>query len=438
MKLGPLLALVFSVIISVGIIVASSLHNGRSEGDPPVLVAGAEKTSSEKTTADESEDSSTSRESVETVVKPVPNPALGTAEYSPPPPPPEDDSPLVADAPESPPEGMVWIPGGTFMMGGQDEIQKPDEHPVHEVALDGFYMDATEVTNAQFDRFIKATGYVTYAERTHTREEYADVVPDISMIEEKNLQPGSICFNPDFDASEIDLSDPLWIYHVWKLVQGADWRHPHGPDSSIEGLDDHPVVHVNYEDVMAYCDWAGKRLPTEAEWEYAARGGLEGQSYPWGNERNPDGKWLFNMWQGVFPIERRVEDGFKHSSPVKTFPPNGYGLYDMSGNVWEWVGDYFRHDYYQYSPKRNPPGPVNSYDPMEPQYVKRVQRGGSYMCNENYCTGYRVASRMKGDELSGTFHCGFRCVIGHDELGKYRNAPRQKQNASSGQKTAAK
>jgi formylglycine-generating enzyme required for sulfatase activity len=328
---------------------------------------------------------------------------------------------------------MVWVPGGEFQMGGQDDLakSKPDELPVHSVALDGFYMDATEVTNAEFSRFVATTGYKTYAELHHSREEYKGQVPDISAIPEENLKPASICFNPAFDASEIDTSDPLWPYHVWKLVQGADWRHPHGPDSNIEGKRDHPVVHVNYQDVMEYCKWAGKRLPTEAEWEYAARGGKEGLSYSWGNERNPDGpgKWRINIWQGTFPIERKIEDGHKHSAPVISdqFPPNDYGLYHLLGNVWEWTSDYYRPDYYAHSPKRNPRGPSESFDPQEPQFVKRVQRGGSFMCNENYCLGYRVSSRMKGDEISGSFHCGFRCVVGWNELDKYQNAPRQKQ-----------
>ncbi len=339
----------------------------------------------------------------------------------------ENLPPPVTIAPDKTPAGMVWIPGGSFLMGGQDELApvKRDELPVHAVELDGFWIDATEVTNAEFARFVAATGYTTYAERYHTREEYAGQVPDLSLIQEQDLQPGSICFNPNFDASSIDTSDPLWAYNVWKIVHGADWRHPHGPDSSIDEIMDHPVVHVNFEDVQAYCRWAGKRLPTEAEWEYAARGGRAGESYPWGNERNPDGKWMTNIWQGVFPVERRIEDGFKHTAPAKSFEPNGYGLYNMSGNVWEWVSDYYDPTYYAVSPRRNPRGPEKSVNPMEPHIVARVQRGGSFMCNENYCLGYRVSSRMHGDEISGSFHCGFRCVVGWNELDQYRQALRQ-------------
>lgn len=405
MNRGPLIALLFSITICAGIIFASY----RNSGENPASI----------------EQHGASPNQSATKLASVQNESF--------PDPPDDGHPLVTESPVEAPKGMVWVPGGEFQMGGQDDITdtKPDELPIHSVALDGFYMDATEVTNAEFSRFVAATGYRTYAELHHSREEYKGQVPDISAIPEENLKPASICFNPAFDASEIDTSDPLWPYHVWKLVQGADWRHPHGPDSNIEGKLDHPVVHVNYQDVMEYCKWAGKRLPTEAEWEYAARGGKEGLSYSWGNERNPDGpgKWRINIWQGTFPIERKIEDGYKHSAPVISdqFPPNDYGLHHMLGNVWEWTSDYYRPDYYAYSPKRNPRGPSESFDPQEPQFVKRVQRGGSFMCNENYCLGYRVSSRMKGDEISGSFHCGFRCVVGWNELDKYQNAPRQKQ-----------
>jgi sulfatase modifying factor 1 len=202
----------------------------------------------------------------------------------------------------------------------------------------------------------------------------------------------------------------LWPYRLWGYVKGANWAHPSGPDSNIDATLDHPVVHVNWDDANAYAKWAGKRLPTEAEWEYAARGGTEGQAYPWGNEQLPNGKWMHNVWQGEFPYKNENLDGFIESAPVKSFAPNGYGLYDMSGNVWEWCSDWYLPDYYAFSPRKNPQGPDYSNDPNEPGMPKRVQRGGSFMCNVNYCTGYRISARMKGTPDSGLRHTGFRCV----------------------------
>jgi len=308
---------------------------------------------------------------------------------------------------------MVWIPGGTFRMGNPSPADsQADEIPVHEVTLDGFWMDETEVTNRQFKAFVDATGYVTVAEKRIDREDMRGQVPEeqLAAIPDEALDPSSICFNSGFDPSTIDKSDPRWPYSVWRVVKGADWRHPEGPASSIEDRMDHPVVHVSWEDAVAYCEWAGKRLPTEAEWEYAARGGLAHSTYPWGDERNPGGKYAGNIWQGDFPYENSVDDGFKTSSPAKSFPPNGYGLYDMSGNVWEWCADWYRPDSYARSAKRNPAGPPSSFDPMEPTIPKRVQRGGSFMCSDTYCIGYRVSARMKAEPKNGTFHGGFRCV----------------------------
>ena len=239
--------------------------------------------------------------------------------------------------------------------------------------------------------------------------------------------PGSICFNPNFDR---DLVRALkqnpnyvnWPNEVWMISKGASWRHPHGPDSSIETMLDHPVVHIAWEDAIAYSEWSGKRLPSEAEFEFAARGGQNGTVYPWGDELLIKDRWPANLWQGEFPFEHKVADGFEFTSPVKTFPANGYGLFEISGNVWEWCADWYRPDYYDDSPRRNPKGPNSSFDPNEPNLPKRVQRGGSFMCNVNYCLGYRCATRMKGEPSSSSFHAGFRCVLSPQDYERNQNA----------------
>jgi sulfatase modifying factor 1 len=321
-------------------------------------------------------------------------------------------SPLVAprfvQAPGPAPQGMVWIPGGTAVLG--DDDGKPDERPAHSATIDGFWMDRSEVTNAAFMQFADATGYLTIAERTPKREDFKGQVADVNAIPAENLVAGSICFNPNFDRRTLSKDQPLWPLQVWRYVKGANWRHPDGPASSITERMQHPVVHVAWEDAVAYCKWAHKRLPTEAEWEYAARGGQKAAIYPCGNELVHDGKWLANIWQGEFPESHDVKDGFRTTAPVGSFPPNGYGLVDMAGNVWEWCNDYYRHDYYRFAPLANPPGPSDSFDPLEPDLPKRVQRGGSFMCSDNYCRGYRITARMKQAPDSGTFHAGFRCV----------------------------
>jgi formylglycine-generating enzyme required for sulfatase activity len=320
----------------------------------------------------------------------------------------------VVGAPASPgpaPADMVWIPGGEFSMGCLDPRSSPhggpdpmpDARPVHRVRVNGFWMDATEVTNKQFAAFVAATGHVTVAERTPRAEDFPGAPPE-------NLVAGSVVFTPP--AEPVPLDDHLrW----WAYVKGADWRHPSGPESTIEGHDEEPVVHVAFEDAEAYARWAGKRLPTEAEWEFAARGGLTGSTYPWGDDFLPNGRWMANTWQGRFPGENTGDDGYPGLAPVGRFPPNDYGLHDMSGNVWEWCSDWYRPDTYAKAAATggvaiDPRGPDSSFDPLEPGQAKRVQRGGSYLCSESYCARYIVGTRGKGEISSATNHIGFRCV----------------------------
>jgi formylglycine-generating enzyme required for sulfatase activity len=304
--------------------------------------------------------------------------------------------------------GMVWIPGGEFMMGAGDEGGRADEKPQHKVKLDGYWMDATEVTNAQFSEFVKATGYVTTAERVPKWEDIKkQLPPGTPKPPDSVFVAASLVFaSPKIPVNVNDASQ----WWVWK--KGASWKHPGGPATSIKGKENHPVVQVSWDDATAYAKWAGKRLPTEAEWEFAARGGLKDALYPWGNEDIEQGKPKANTWQGNFPNKNTSWDKFYLSSAVKTFKPNGYGLYDMAGNVWEWCSDWYSDQYYaQQGPTSlNPVGPAKSYDPMEPTIPKKVVRGGSFLCNSSYCAGYRVTSRMKSSVDTGLEHTGFRCV----------------------------
>jgi sulfatase modifying factor 1 len=317
---------------------------------------------------------------------------------------------LAGPPPSAAPAGMVWIPGGEFSMGSKDprgdlcggNEPMDDARPIHRVQLDGFWMDRTEVTNAEFARFVAATKYITVAERPLKASDYPGVPAD-------QLAPGSIVFTPP--TSAVPLNNALrW----WAWVPGASWRHPEGPASTITGRDNFPVVHIAYEDAAAYAAWAGKDLPTEAQWEFAARGGLSGQAYAWGNELNPNGKKMANIWEGHFPDKNSAEDGFVGIAPVASFPANAYGLHDVAGNVWEWCSDWYAPDTYSKikGVVRNPTGPTQaeSFDPAEPGMAKRVQRGGSFLCTDQYCTRYMVGTRGKGAPDTGSNHAGFRCI----------------------------
>jgi formylglycine-generating enzyme len=306
-------------------------------------------------------------------------------------------------------EGMVWIKGGEYLMGSSNEEGRADEYPQHKVKVNGFWMDQTEVTNAQFQKFVAATGYVTTAEKAPDWEELKkQLPPGTPKPADSLLVAASLVFTPASQPVTLDNASQ-W----WRWVKGANWRHPEGPGSSIEGKDNYPVVHISWEDAQAYCKWAGKRLPTEAEWEYAARGGLINQPYSWGSEDVEIGKPKANTWQGHFPDVNTGKDGFERLAPVKSYAPNSYGLYDMAGNVWEWCSDWFSSDYYEELKETvsiNPKGPSSGYDPDEPAIPKRVVRGGSFLCNASYCSSYRVSARMKTSPDTGLEHTGFRCI----------------------------
>lgn len=323
--------------------------------------------------------------------------------------------------PEPPPADMVRIPGGDLNMGSNTSYSFPNERPVHRVTVAPFYLDPRPVTNAEFAEFIEATGYVTVAERPIDWEEMKkQVPPGTPKPPDETLQPGSLVFRQT--AGPVDLRNMgAW----WFWTNGASWRHPEGPGSSIEGRENHPVVHIAWEDANAYARWAGKRLPTEAEWEFAARGGLENQRYAWGDEENPEGRFMANRWTGKFPYFNDATDGFAGTSPVGSFPPNGYGLYDMGGNVWNWCSDIYRADTFLQRAQEpqaccDPQGPESPLGeqripgdpspPMVPGEERRVIKGGSFLCHPDYCESYRPAARRGSEPKSSTSHIGFRCA----------------------------
>lgn len=290
---------------------------------------------------------------------------------------------------------MRWIAGGEFRMGSQN----PNEGPVHKVTVSAFWMDTHELTNGEFAKFVQATKHVTIAEKAPSREEFPDASAD-------QLVPGALVFTGTKAA--VPLND---VTQWWAYIAGADWRHPQGPRSSVQGKDNYPVVQVVYSDAVAYCGWAGKRLPTEAEWEFAARGGLDQATYGWGNDRKQDHEKMANLWEGEFPYHNSGQDGFTRTAPVGSFPPNGYGLFDTAGNVWEWTSDWYAPGFDAAQPPVNPRGPEKSYDPQDPGVFKRVIKGGSFLCNDTYCRGYRPSARMAADVNTPMEHTGFRCVM---------------------------
>jgi formylglycine-generating enzyme required for sulfatase activity len=315
-----------------------------------------------------------------------------------------DGSNLTKDAPPAP--GMHWIPGGTFRMGS--DAHYPEERPAHAASVDGFWIDEGPVTNARFRAFVEATGHVTSAEIVPDPADYPGALPEM-------LYAGSMVFiRPPARVNRRDISN--W----WHFLKGANWREPQGPGSSIEGRDQHPVVHVAFADAEAFAHWEGKALPTEAEWEFAARGGLDGTPYAWGEEFMPGGRYMANTWQGEFPWEALGSDGFEGTSPVGSFDPNGYGLYDMIGNVWEWTTDWYSTQHpdaaaHACCAPRNPRGgPMEqSLDPSLPaiKIPRKVIKGGSHLCAPNYCRRYRPAARFPEPIDTSTSHLGFRCII---------------------------
>ncbi|CAG9172747.1 SUMF1/EgtB/PvdO family nonheme iron enzyme [Cupriavidus pampae] len=329
------------------------------------------------------------------------------------------------------PRGMVHVPGGDFLMGSDHKLSQANERPAHKVHIDAFWMDRHHVTNAEFRRFVEATHYLTTAERAPDWETMrVQLPPGTPRPPESAMVAGAMVF--------VGTNGPVPLreyWRWWRFVSGADWKHPTGPDSSIDGKDDHPVVQVSYEDAQAYAKWIGKRLPTEAEWEFAARGGLEQATYVWGDQFAPDGRQMANVWQGQqvqpFPVVSAKAGGATGTSAVGTFPANGYGLSDMTGNAWQWVADWYRADQFRReavasAAPRNPAGPADSWDPSEPgvplSAPKRVTRGGSFLCNEDYCLSYRPSARRGTDPYTSMSHLGFRLVMDESRWAEMRSS----------------
>ena len=322
----------------------------------------------------------------------------------------KENKPQPSTIPPNPAPGMKYIPGGTFVMGGRGEQALPREFPHHPVQVDAFYMDSTEVTNRQFAVFVKETGYQTIAERPIDWKVISkQLPPGTPKPHDSILRPGSMVFNPEENRATYDHHFQWWTWNI-----GANWRQPNGPGTSIEDKDNHPVVHIALADAQAYAEWAGKRLPTEAEWEWAARGGLRNSIYPWGNTDVNRKPYQCNFWQGSFPSENNGEDGFLNTAPVGEFAPNDYKLYDMAGNVWEITSDWYDPAYFarlpQDTPSINPAGPDRSNNPNAPYGTFTVIKGGSFLCNDSYCSSYRISARMPLEEDAAMNHVGFRCV----------------------------
>jgi len=305
---------------------------------------------------------------------------------------------------------MRLIPAGTFLMGTDDKRSMPNERPAHKVHVDSFWMDEHPVTNTEFEKFVNNTHYISTAERKPDWEELKkQVPPGTPKPDESLLVPGSLVFVPP--AGPVPLDN---LANWWRWTPGASWKNPEGIQSNLINRENHPVVHISWEDANNYCQWTGKGLPTEAEWEYAARGGLEGKRYSWGDEFQPQGKHMANTFQGDFPYHPKSEDGYPGTSPVGAFPANGYGLYDMAGNVWQWTKDWYREDTFVEDSKKelchNPEGPLQSFDPQEPRVPKRVIKGGSFLCHSSYCESYRPSARRGMSPDTSSSHVGFRCV----------------------------